>query len=754
MAIKDQKDTREDKRKSQKIRDAVLDWLKELPPRPRVECSAAFLVGILIVVLGAYLGVSVEFGLGIFLDIVVSILASLLGYAVLYLLVKVVWAILQKIPIGYLAVIFAGFIASMIFFEGIPLNAIWFILLGIVLIEVWLGILAYEFLSGKWKSRKLYKRVIILICLTLVVGMNLGLSIWLVHPGIDKIKSGIEPYQGHSQVQANNPSEPGPYVVKELFYGSGIDRHRLEYSEDVDIVTECVDGSPYLWFEKWDERIREWYWGFGSDELPLNGRVWYPDGNGPFPLVLIVHGNHYMIDDSDAGYAYLGELLASRGYIVVSVDENFLNGYLTGSAKWENDARAWLLLKHLEIWHEWNQSPTSIFYGLVDSEQIALVGHSRGGEAVALAASFNRLSHYPDNANIRWNFHFNIQSVVAIAPVDQQYNPGGHQNQLIDVNYLILQGSHDADIAKYEGFRQYQRVSFNDTESNWFKTGLYIYNANHSQFNSVWGLLDFGPPRSWLLNRYSLLDPEIQRQIAMVYISAFLDATLKGNDEYIPIFEDYRNAGGWLPSNLYINQYEDAGYILVTNYEEDFDVTTTTIEDGDITVYSISRWKEDEMKFRTGKSQNNHAVVVGWNHTGSWYQFSLPIHLSAEIGLSKDNYVVFNLADGRGLVQDEDLLDFTVLIEDENGEQSTILLSEVNRLLPQLPVQFTKLTAWEDETYLNPTEAVFQSIRIPILKFMQVNPQFDIRKITKIRFIFNRSSSGTIILDDVGFDLN
>jgi ATP-dependent Lon protease len=59
--------------------------------------------------------------------------------------------------------------------------------------------------------------------------------------------------------------------------------------------------------------------------MPLNGRVWYPDGPGPFPLVLIVHGNHNMKDFSDPGYGYLGELLASRGYIFASIDENFID---------------------------------------------------------------------------------------------------------------------------------------------------------------------------------------------------------------------------------------------------------------------------------------------------------------------------------------------------------------------------------------------------------------------------------------------
>ena len=91
-------------------------------------------------------------------------------------------------------------------------------------------------------------------------------------------------------------------------------------------------------------KSRKKYWGFDPKAFPINGRVWYPDGAGPFPLVLIVHGNHNMKDFSDPGYGYLGELLASRGFILASVDENFINGGLRG----ENDGRGWLLLEHLE----------------------------------------------------------------------------------------------------------------------------------------------------------------------------------------------------------------------------------------------------------------------------------------------------------------------------------------------------------------------------------------------------------------------
>src|SRR4030043_337950 len=122
-------------------------------------------------------------------------------------------------------------------------------------------------------------------------------------------------------IDAPDPSLDGPYSYHTYFYGSGDDKHRKEYGEGVDFKTDPVDANPFMGY--FDNMPR--YWGFDFDSLPLNGRVWFPDGNGPFPLVLIVHGNHNMKDFSDSGYEYLGKLLASRGFIAVSVDENFLN---------------------------------------------------------------------------------------------------------------------------------------------------------------------------------------------------------------------------------------------------------------------------------------------------------------------------------------------------------------------------------------------------------------------------------------------
>src|SRR5678816_2537480 len=102
------------------------------------------------------------------------------------------------------------------------------------------------------------------------------------------------------------------------------------------------------------------------------------------------------------------------------------------------------------------------------------MGHSRGGEAVAVAAAFNTLSHYPDDATIGFDFHYGIKAVVAIAPVDGQYSPANRPTPLDNVNYLVIHGSHDGDVSSFMGLRQYARIRFTDGKP-WFKAAVWMY---------------------------------------------------------------------------------------------------------------------------------------------------------------------------------------------------------------------------------------------------------------------------------------
>uniref|UniRef100_UPI0025C1CF57 hypothetical protein n=1 Tax=Maribacter sp. TaxID=1897614 RepID=UPI0025C1CF57 len=371
------------------------------------------------------------------------------------------------------------------------------------------------------------------------------------------------------EVSINNPAAAGSYTVKTFTYGSGTDEQREEFSSGVKFKTTTVDGS--LLIPDWKDKKKKWreqYWGFGAKNFPLNGRVYMPEGDGPFPLTLIVHGNHSMIDYSDDGYGYLGSLLASRGIIAVSVDENFLNGHWSGDFRGkEMPARAWLLLKHLEQWRNWNGEVGHELSNKVDMDNIMLVGHSRGGEAVSIAAAYNPLPYFPDQAKEKFNFNFNIKGVVALAPTDYRYD---RKIVLKNINFLSIQGSYDADEVSFWGMRPYRRLQYTDSISR-FKAGVYIHHANHGQFNSTWGNSDFGAPSKWLLNLQPLLKEEEQQEAAKVFISAFAEASLKNNQEYRSIFKNIASAKKWLPVEHYLTSFEASNFHTIADFEEDID---------------------------------------------------------------------------------------------------------------------------------------------------------------------------------------
>ena len=263
------------------------------------------------------------------------------------------------------------------------------------------------------------------------------------------------------------------------------------------IETQSVDASKLVSLGA-SARSRNSYWGFSPDSFPINARVWHPDDPGPHPLVLVVHGNHNMRDFSDPGYDWLGELLASRGYILASVDMNFINGGI----RQENDGRGWLLLKHLQAWRRFNDDPDGPFHNRVDMGNIALIGHSRGGEAVALAAAFNRLTRYPDDASLEFDFGFDIRAVVSIAPVDGQYLPADQRAPLHDVNYLVFHGSHDGDVTSFHGLRTFNRVQLRRGREpgeapapDLFKSAVYVYRANHGPVEHRVGRARQRPPQ-------------------------------------------------------------------------------------------------------------------------------------------------------------------------------------------------------------------------------------------------------------------
>jgi hypothetical protein len=456
---------------------------------------------------------------------------------------------------------------------------------------------------------------------------------------------------------------------------------------------------------------------------------------------------------SDPGYAYLGELLASRGFITVSVDENFLNGSWSGDLHGkELPARGWMLLQHLKVWRGWNEEQGNPFYHKVDLQNIALIGHSRGGEAVALAAAFNKLSHYPEDGNLKFDFNFSIKSLIAIAPSDEFYKPAGNPVTVENVNYFVLHGGHDGDVAIFMGSRQYQRVKFTGDDYH-FKSVLWIYRANHGQFNTTWGDNDWGGPLGRMLNYKALLDENDQRRIARVYISGFLEATLHAQAGYVPMFRDHRVAAAWLPETIYLNRFRDARFKLVSDYEEDADVATTTVPGGTEEGENLKVWKEEKLPLRVKGdfNQANNVVRLGWEKAADGsqasYRITLPQDLAEQWRLDSETRLSFSLANAG---KQHESIDITIELGLADGTTVRLPLKQFAPINPPLTIQFSKMK-WLESTMVNPSELVPQTYELPLAAFVKSNARFDPAKIKTITILIGRTSDGAVVLDDVGF---
>lgn len=717
----------------------------------------------------SYTGIYI-WGLIITIILLAAILTAILANALLQLLMKL--PLLTR-----LAVMAAVPLVAMGF--GLNNQTLVFMLFMLVLFSSLAG--GGIWLLCRWKltGRGLNNRMLVITSVVLGLGGLAGGTIWLLHPGKDTdppVNAAMMSDYRPETPDMPDPSEEGSYTVLRLSYGSGEDRRRNEYGKEADIVTPGVNGAAFL--SSWEGlhgKLRTWYFGFDRYSLPLNAKVWYPEGEGPFPLVIAVHGNHLAQDWSEGGYAYLGELMASRGFIFVSVDQNFLNGsyfnIFKGLSK-ENDARGWLLLKHLQQWEEWNKDSSGPFFNMADMDNIALVGHSRGGEAVCHAALFNTLGHYPDDAREAFDFDFNIRAVVAIAPSDRQYEPAGTGTPVKDLNYLVLHGSHDADVQSFLGMRQYNRVSFSPGYTG-FKSAVYIYRANHGQFNTSWGRKDFSSPRINLFNLGQLMAGEDQRQVARVYISAFLETSLRGKEGYMPLFTDHRRGRKWLPEVICLNQYEQAGMLFISDYNEDIDLTTATIEGGVIETVNLTVWREEKAQIKWG-NQETRSAVIGWNNRENdsltaGYSFILPgngidasgeklLFMSlAEAGedsapapLEKERDRVTGKNEEAGEKsngKEKEAIDFTIELTDDVGYTIRFSLSEYSYLQPRLEKQMTKLafmkTAPESET-------IFSFFTFSPGKIAENRRDFNIGRVKKVSLLFDRTEEGVIILSNIG----
>ena len=284
---------------------------------------------------------------------------------------------------------------------------------------------------------------------------------------------------------------------------------------------------------------------------------------------------------------------------------------------------------------------------------------------------------------------------------------------------------------------------------------------------------------------------EDQLEIGKVYISAFLQATLQGKKEYEVLFKDHRSGNNWLPPTIYLNQYESSDWKVIADFEEDLDLTTNSIG-GKVTSENLTVWREQLVGMKWG-NKATQAVYVGWDSLAykgqtAWIELSV----GDQQKLTQSTALTFELAESKESSypdkdrdkkkadessnenndshndqnnsnkndeeteeskkeEDDDKkapepIDFSILLTDDAGHTVQLTLSEYSYLQRQLTVDVLKNPSLQST---KTSEAVYNTFFIYKEMLNAKSPEFNLDALAKIRFVFNKSSKGVIIIDKI-----
>ncbi|GGN80774.1 hypothetical protein GCM10011579_066670 [Streptomyces albiflavescens] len=228
------------------------------------------------------------------------------------------------------------------------------------------------------------------------------------------------------------------------------------------------------------------------------------DAPGPRPLALFLHGRHATCftghgDDvtgewpcptgskpipSHRGYLRDQKLLASQGYVTVSIAANGINGQDYAAEDGGAQARSSLVRQHLARWADWAAHPASAprivrASAPADLSRVLLVGHSRGGEGVNRAAMDSLYAPPADQDGYRGPVRWHIRGTVLIGPTIFGQNPTP------DVPSMTILPGCDGDVSDLQG-EMYVDGTRGVSRGAALHSAVYVIGANHNFFNSEW----------------------------------------------------------------------------------------------------------------------------------------------------------------------------------------------------------------------------------------------------------------------------
>jgi hypothetical protein len=539
-------------------------------------------------------------------------------------------------------------------------------------------------------------------------------------------------FSAESQTQQNavDPTTPGPYSV-------AVGEYKLPAAVDPDVLK--------------------------SEVTEIWGKMYYPEfrASEKAPLIVLLHGNHgtcgigsnprydnscrytysgtcpegYTVTPNHEGYDYLANHLASWGYWVVSINAN--RGITCGEGSNEDYglilARGRLILKHLQLLHQWSttgDAPLSIglgkegLIGQLDFGSVGLFGHSRGGEGIRAAYNFYKDEHSPWPEKIPG---LTIKALFEVGATD------GLSSRLLDAEGVVwnqLLPMCDGDVSDLSGRYPFERMLANDEKTAKAQKSLYeVWGANHNYFNTQWQTSDawrcsFGAP---------IFDPDKsesleQQNIAKASVFAFFQSHM-GQKEDSGLNQLFNSL---YPSPEVVTQITqvDREFSPTHNPEENLILERFEQETGTNSSGHLNRLSGIEMKHERLKRKQRAGYIV-WQMAGKETYFNAVVAADGEgIDLSAFKTLDLRIARTRSNLNNATTTDFSIRLEDAAGNISELL-----------PVSHYAVLNNKD----NHDNPVFQTVRIRLTDFNTV----DLSRIHAVHFIFDLTETGELYFANI-----
>jgi hypothetical protein len=426
-----------------------------------------------------------------------------------------------------------------------------------------------------------------------------------------------------------------------------------------------------------------------------------------YPLVMIVHGQGHAYTN----YAFLLDHLAANGFVAMSIHlQSGIHGL----------ARANAFFNHLTL--------INTICGSKLQNNVGVLGHSRGGEAVFKIARLNASG----------GLGIGLNGMIALSPTDQY----GREtiNGAAATPLHVLYGAKDNDVdggppyvgynVRQSGFSLYDRTDDKD------KSMTFVEDATHNGFVTT----NEASPAP-------LLSEADQRKVLLAEANAFFRMTLRSESEWTGMFNGEWRAPSVAASPAKTHpQYRSMTRRAVDDFEGAHTATSwQTSTAGGAVVQSGLPVDPIETQLFPQDNQSPHdtgGLRMKWDTATDRIDFAIPVGEQDVSSFAALSFSVTRVA-GSASNPGADPQNFRVVLRDGGGSERSIRAGAFGMISKEAAANTP-----------GNVKSAMTTIRIPLSSYTVVCASVvpvDLTKVTNVRFDFTETATGDVSVDNLEF---